>query len=321
VELTPLTNHWFEKFTAEDARTDVFYRFCKIEPEDLVLPALNPGEREKISQCNYQTRIASGLMILNPVVRHGEFDLIEDQSIKGPLDVPLLRSLAVRERLHFCLEHPREVTLILHAFSVTIFDHHLNRFDLFYRADQKWIFEKTSLENGLRRMFSSFLPSFSAVMLHSSGAIRGNRAALFFASDEGGKSTVLKNLTQGTELSDDRNIIRQEGDIFTAYSTPWGQNNNGPQQAGVGGLFLIEKAQTFGLFPIAPSSMVVFLWNEHIQFWETLPKFLRIKAFELIADLCYRTPCYQMHFPKNFVDWDAIDKILLGTTHSQHENG
>lgn len=319
VELMPLHTHWFEKFTTRDTQADVFYRFCKIEFEDLTLPALTASEREQISQCNYQTRLASGLVILNPIVHRGIDDFVEDNSIKGSLDVPLLRSAAVRERIQFCLEHPKETTLILHAFSVTIFDYRHKRLDLFYRADQRWIFEQLSMENSFRRMFSGFLPAFSAVMLHSSGVIRGNRAALFFASDEGGKSTVLKNLSQGIALSDDRNIIRKVGDILTVYSTPWGQNNIGPQQARVGGLFLIEKAQEFGLSSIAPSSMVIFLWNEHIQFWQLLPKKLRIKAFELIVELCYRTPCYQMHFPKDFINWAAIDEILQLDTLAQEE--
>lgn len=310
VELKSLQNKWFEKFAVENLKVDVCYRFCEIKSDDLVLPALNQDERKCILQCNIQTELGPGGFILPPIGLDRDFDYIQDLNIKSLLDVPLLSSPMVRNRINSCLEHPHEVTLILHAFSVTIFDYHLNQFDLFYSSEQQWIFKSIPLENSFRRMFSSFLPSFSSVMLHSSGVIHNNRAALFFAPDEGGKSTVLKNLFQGTVLSDDRNIIRSDSLPFTVYSTPWGQNNCEPQKAQLGGLFLIEKAEEFKLLPLKPSEMTMFLWNEHVYFWKLLPKSLRIKAFEAVTNICYQTPCYQMHFPKSFVDWKAIDEII-----------
>jgi hypothetical protein len=312
IEIKSLQNDWFSRFIKGDAEADVYHQIYKVDETDLTLPALNDKERKQLMLFNTPKKLGPGDFILHPLVRNIKDDdnLIGFQSTQDPFGIPLLQSPRVRERLDACLDHLYKVRLILHTHSVVIFDYRLHRFDLFYRADQKWVFENIPLENGIRRMFSSFLPSFSAVMLHSSGVIRKNRAALFFAPDEGGKSTVVKNMADGMLLCDDRNIIRKEGNTFTAYSTPWGQINNGSQQASLGGLFLIEKGQEFELSLVKPQDILLFLWNEHMQFWNLLPKYLRVNAFQLLADICYNTPCYRMRFPKHYVDWNAIDEAM-----------
>jgi hypothetical protein len=161
-----------------------------------------------------------------------------------------------------------------------------------------------------RRMFSTFLPRFSALMMHSSGLIRGGRAALFLAKDGGGKTTALRQATEGLLLNDDQIILRQEGDGFVAHGTPLGRLTDGPCQAPLSALFALEKARSFGLEPAKPANLVQHLWDEHRVYTSVLPKPLKLRAFDLLYDVCHQVPAYKMRFPKDHVDWAAIDAAM-----------
>jgi len=304
-------NKSFQKFSYSGPNSDIYQRILMIENKDLILPPLVQKDQDRLLQCNLQSQLGPGFFILPPLILKKNLDdsnnthFLPNHSVNS-----LLRSQKVRERLEICFDHPKLVSLMIHKDSVVIYDYHLHTVDLFYRFDQEWIFKEVSLENGFRRMFASFLPSFSALMLHSSGIILNNRTALFFAQDEGGKSTVIKKMGEGIILCDDRNIIRYENKIYNVHSTPWGQINNGPKNAPLGGLFFIEKAQDFEIIPFNPREAILFLWKEHMSFWQLLPRYLRIKSFDIISDICHKVPCHKMRFPKNYVNWKAIDEVL-----------
>jgi hypothetical protein len=311
--LIDLENDWIQKNSTAEAGFDVFHQLCRVEEEELNLPSLSPESRELILRCSIQTKLGPGSFILPPFIHNKDEHVSEEpQLIQNPLDVPLLRSQLVRERLETCMDHPEQVRLTPHLFSVAIYDYRLHRIDVFYRSPLQWVVDHYPLENGLRRMFTTFLPSFSCVMLHSSGIIRNGRAGMFFAPDAGGKSTVLKNNDGGVVLSDDQNIVRRDGESFQVHSTPWGHLHSGPQNAPLGGLFLIEKAPDFELLSITPREMFQFLWNEHMHVWNLLPGSLRRESFEMLVDICCHTPCHRMRFPKDHVDWNAIDDAMAG---------
>jgi hypothetical protein len=42
-----------------------------------------------------------------------------------------------------------------------------------------------------------------------------------------------------------------------------------------------------------------------------LPKHLKRRAFEVLCDVCYQAPAYWMSFPKDYVDWEAIDAAMV----------
>jgi hypothetical protein len=161
-----------------------------------------------------------------------------------------------------------------------------------------------------RQLFAAFLPGFSALMVHSSGLIRNGRAALFLAPDEGGKTTVLKRSDGGQLLNDDQIIVRQEGDGFIAHATPLGRLTSGPCQAPLGGLFILEKATDFELVPVEPAGLVKRLWDEHHIYTFMLPKSLKRRSFDLFYDLCHRVPAYKMRFPRDHVDWGAVEAAM-----------
>ena len=167
-----------------------------------------------------------------------------------------------------------------------------------------------------RAIFSSFLPNFSAALLHSSGVIRNGKAALFLAPDDGGKSTVIGHSEGDPVLSGDHIILRKEEGVFVAHGTPLGGMTSGPCSAGAGALFMLEKASHFRLDPISPRELLYNLWGEHRNYTFFLPKRLKKQAFQLLSEACYGIPCFKMRFSKNFVDWNAIDRVMgNGETH------
>ena len=92
--------------------------------------------------------------------------------------------------------------------QVTIRDFSRNQIDIYYAKelggympDRKAYLPGYHVASNLRQIFSTFFPYFSAFLLHSSGVIRGDRAALFLAPDEGGKTTVIMNSTGEPILS------------------------------------------------------------------------------------------------------------------------
>jgi len=284
IEAIAVQNDFFDQFLVDGLRPDVSHRICGFDRETMILPALSKKEKKRISRC-----------VCLP---------------KDDLNVPPLRSPLVRGRLNSCLRRPEQVGLELNVFSAIIRDHIDRKIDFFYISDCGEAIKDPRLEPIFRRMFTSFLPAFSAVMVHSSGLIRHSRAAVFLAPDEGGKTTVMEHSTYGTNLCDDQIILRREDGTVMAHGTPWGRITGGPQRAKVGGLFLLEKAAQFELIPLKAIDAVEYFWKEHLNYRAFLPKNLRLNAFEVINDVCHQAPVYRMRFPKNYVDWDAIDAAM-----------
>jgi len=284
VEISVIQNDFFDQFSVDDIRPDVCHRICGVDRETMMLPVFSKEEKSRISGC-----------VCLP---------------KDDLNILPLRSPLVRERLHSRLRQPEQVGLELNLFSAIIRDHIDREIDFFYVSDCAETLKDLRLEHIFRRMFTSFLPAFSAVMVHSSALIRHSRAALFLAPDEGGKTTVMKHATYGTKLCDDQIILRRENNTVMAHGTPWGRISGGPRSAKIGGLFLLEKALQFELLPLKPVDAIEYFWKEHLNYRAFLPKNLRLKAFGVISDACHQAPVYRMRFSKDYVDWDALDAAM-----------
>ena len=225
------------------------------------------------------------------------------------LDLPLLRAPAVRAWLRQSLARSEEVKVGTYTDGILVWNLDRQRLDFFYRL------EYGNTPEGhvavyFPRIFSAFLPQFSALLVHSSGVILNGKTALFLARDGGGKTTVLQQATEMLLLNDDQIVVRQEGDKFIAYSTPFGRMTSGPCQAPLGGLFFLERARTFELEPYRPAELVHYLWEEHLLYHSMLPRDLKQHVFDLFYEMCHQVPIYRMRFPKDYVDWDAIDAVL-----------
>lgn len=182
--------------------------------------------------------------------------------------------------------------------------------NLFYPIEKKKDFSDPIFRAGYRNLIASTLPVFSAVLIHGAGIIKNGKTAIFLAPDEGGKTTVVTKLNQNIILSDDQILIKMEKDKINVYSTPFGTLGNSLQKGELGGIFYLKKSNKFQLLPMSKSDLIKFLWNEHKLIWFDLPKKLRSLAFNLITDFCYYAPVYKMKFPKDYVDWDAIDRAM-----------
>jgi len=281
----------FGLFGIEDTRPDVHQIISNINPDDSRLLQLSDEERLNFSKHDY-----------------------------FPSDWqnnPFLRSQIVRNRLKGLPELKEQVVIWVEDHYMFIRDFSQNRIDIYYTKNHQeyppqhpGTIPEYYVAANLRQMLATFLPHFSAILLHCSGVIRGGKSALFVAQDEGGKTTVLAQSNGEPVLNDDQIIIRKEGGVAVAHGTPLGVMTSGPCQAPVGALFMLEKASAFHIEPVAPAEVVQYLWAEHQNYTFYLPKHLKQRVFRLLCDLCYRLPTYLMRFPKDHVDWDAIDDAM-----------
>jgi hypothetical protein len=226
------------------------------------------------------------------------------------LESPALNSQILWDILEQRREHSHAVTIELHAQAATVFDFVARDLFILYNkfSDQKELLARSQVS---AVSYATFLPLFSATMLHSAGVTLGNKVAIFLAPDEGGKTTVAKQspLTS-TVLCDDQVVLRKEENAFMAYGSPWGMISDAHQAKPLGGFFLIEHAENFELIPVKPRLIFDYLWREHEHYRYFLPKHLRLQAFNLLYEVCHVVPCYQMRFPKDYVNWDIIDKAI-----------
>jgi hypothetical protein len=283
----------FEKYFRVSAGVpDVYHRIRKVPAESLVMPAPVGDERSSLSTC--ATYLSDGL------------------------ESNLLRSPEVRGRLRACLNQRETVHIWLDKEIVIIRDFATRELDLFYSDKFGKLVQRYKahmpdhyVTSNFRIVFSSFLPCFSAVLVHSSGVIRNGVAAIFLAPDGGGKTTLLRHSMGVPILDDDQVIFRKNGHTVMAHGTPLGCLTSGPYQAKIGGLFLLEKASHFELVPLNPADVMQILWTEHRGVTCFLPKSLKVAAFDVFNDACHQAPLYRLRFPQDYVDWNAIDAAMV----------
>jgi hypothetical protein len=273
------------------------------------------------STVNYSTLLDSFLMppfvgcgvqtlplMIGPDQKHYLEEILAKST--DPFSVPIISVPEVLKRIKKCSNHASEVLLILHVLTVEIRDFKEHRIDIFYIEEMEPLLYSEFAHEGYRRMFSIFLPDFGALMIHSSALMRNGRVMMFLAADEGGKSTAVGLSLEGEVLSDDRNILKRNGTGFNVHPTPWGKICNLEISAPLGGMFLLEKADTFSLEPLDPRVLVYFLWEDNRPFWDLLPIARRIKALDLLIAASRSVPVYRMRFPKDYIDWTTLDKAV-----------
>lgn len=285
--IPPLQRDTFEQFRVTDKAPDVYSRIRRL---DLDRQCMTDPDREETmlfpSFIGFQRRW---------------------------FDNPILRSRPVRSRLHECLDRPDQVSFRITARGVIIHDFVKNELDIFYDPGLEDFFDSPFLVPGFRNMISSFLPNFNAVMIHGAGVLCNGSAAIFLAPDEGGKTSVVRCSSSSPVLNDDQLILRRGGGVIFSHATPFGPITDGPRAARIGGTFLLEKGEHFDLSPVKPRDTFRHFWNEHRHHRLFLPKHMKTNTFEILIDACRQAPAYRMSFPKDYVDWDAIEAAMEGT--------
>ena len=259
----------------------------QVKRRDLTAPPLTEREQDRLSQ-------------------------IAEFSPRLIPSMPLLRSPAVRAALQPGMDGIETIKVYIYLGGLSVWNRSKNTVTFFYLEGQEKLRRspESRLEVELRWLFAMFLPCFSAIMVHASGVIRNGRAAVFLAPDAGGKTTVLEQSPQGLFLSDDQIILRREQARFTAHATPFGAMSSGSCQAPLGALFLLEKAPFFEVQPAKPAEVIAAYWPDPENSARRLPKPYKVRAFDLFYDACHQVPTYRMRFPKDFVDWAAIDAAM-----------
>lgn len=181
---------------------------------------------------------------------------------------------------------------------------------LFYT--EKWgnFGPENQINHNLRSYFATFYPCFSSFILHSSAVVENKMAAIFLGVDNSGKTTVAMNAEGRSVLNEDQVIVKKEWDVFYAYSTPFAYVHSSPMKVKIGALFMLEKSNKFHLTPIKSIDFIQCIWHENKRYTHFLPKKYRVRSFNLLTDLCFSVPVYKMHFPKNYIDWDAVDRAM-----------
>ena len=278
----------FEQFRTDDIESNVCIRVHNISVDSL---SLSPPEGEEKLRILCYTK--------------GRPDRFKS---------PMLRSPKIRAKLRNCLESPNNMDIHLYQNWVVVHDFEQVQIDLYQYIENTPKLTKYPSEvyifDSFPRMFATFLPLFSAILIHCSGVIRNEKAAIFLASGGGGKTTVAELSYNTPVLSDDLIVLRKDDGIVGAHATPLAEKTTGPCQAKIGGLFMLEKATHFELIPLKKPDMVQCLWGSHYNYTNLPTKYLKKRIFDLFYNLCYQASVYLMRFPKDYVDWDAIDDAM-----------
>jgi len=285
VQLPHLNKPSYAKFLIEDAQPDICYRIRALNPDFLPISPLDAITRKLLLE-----------------------------TIGFPafwLERPILHSPEVWQKVEACLDKPELAHISLRWNRAIIRNYACNEVDFFYPPEQKVNFASPLIIASHRNMLAAFMPNFSAVMLHGAGILCNGVAALFFAPDDGGKSSTIRLANGRPVLNDDQIILRKQNGMVIAHGTPFGPITSGPIQAKVGAIFLLEKSSHFALSRLSLSDAVEYIWNEHEHMWVVMPKALRIRAFELIADACHQARIYRLQFQKGYIDWNAIDDAIF----------
>jgi len=291
VQLPRLKEDPFNKFLTADISPDVQHSVCKVGLDSRSWSPINEQEQELLLRCS-----------------RFQPDWFE---------IPILKCPQVRRSLSSFAGRSEELELWVAENLIYMIDFSCNRIDIFYTekhgdhdTERQDYTPEDYVVSNIRQIFSNFVLCFSAMLWHASGVVRGDRAALFLAPHAGGKTTVAQLSNGEPILNDDHIILRKKGNVIVAHGTPLGNMTSGPCQAEIGALFMLEKASFFQLEPLPPPEFVRYLWSEHRNYTFFLPKPLKQRAFRILCELCYRTPGYLMRFPKNYVNWDAIDSVM-----------
>ncbi|MBN2341728.1 MAG: hypothetical protein JXX29_21350 [Deltaproteobacteria bacterium] len=158
-----------------------------------------------------------------------------------------------------------------------------------------------ALEEPLFQIWTNFLLLKSrGLLVHALGVEIDGAAHLFMGTSGVGKSTfahVFANAGIGTILSDDRIIIRADGDSYRAYGTPW---NGEPQfmaaaSAPIAAIYFLAQAPSCIIEPVSGSAAVSQLFaNCFLAGWPREPA-LQF-ALDNAAAVAGMIPCYDFGF-------------------------
>ena len=167
-----------------------------------------------------------------------------------------------------------------------------------------------NVENFLRVLYSWRCIHHDALLVHSAGVIKREKAFVFFGPSGSGKTTVTRLSLDHTVLSDDLVIIKRGNGTYRAYGVPFrGDMPEAPRtnaQANLHGLFRLKKDTLHFTKPLRHSqavaeliSCVPFVIEDSI---------MNQRVMDICTDLVASVPVKELHFCRNQGFWRVIDE-------------
>jgi len=165
-------------------------------------------------------------------------------------------------------------------------------------------------------VFLARLSRGRGVLVHACGLALGGRGLLFLGTSGAGKSTTARLWKERggvTILSDDRIVIRAEGDGYRIYGTPWhGEAGwETPASARLDAVYILDQAPRNRVQELKPSTAVAqMMVRAFPAMWDQ--KGLEF-AVRFLARLAERVPVRRLQF---LPDRTAVDCVLSAVDES-----
>ena len=151
-------------------------------------------------------------------------------------------------------------------------------------------------------VFLARLSRARGILVHACGLALGGRGLLFLGTSGAGKSTTARLWKERggiTVLSDDRIVIRAEGDGYRIYGTPWnaGSGWETPASARLDAVYILDQAPRNRIIEITPASAVAqmmvrafpAMWDQKglefaVRFMARLAETVPVRRLQFVAD-------------------------------------
>jgi hypothetical protein len=164
-----------------------------------------------------------------------------------------------------------------------------------------------ALDSLLRVFLSWKLLEHRGFLLHAATVIRDGKAYIFTGRSGAGKSTVATLSPEGSVLTDEISLLRQENGVWRAYGTPfWGEfkaagsNSSAP----VAGIFRLLQAAENRVESLRPMAILrVLLPN--VLFFSAGAEANR-QLLEILSQAATEIRGYNLSFRKNSTFWEVL---------------
>lgn len=145
----------------------------------------------------------------------------------------------------------------------------------------------------------NYLAQGRGIIIHGCGIKQGERGVIFVGESGAGKTTLAKIWDRASDvevLSDDRTLVRKQGDHFVMYGTPWhGEGKFGsPNRVKLDQIFFIKHSKENSISKINKThSVEQFLKCSFPPLWDVQGMEYSMDVF---CDLAAAVPCRELSF-------------------------
>lgn len=148
------------------------------------------------------------------------------------------------------------------------------------------------------------------LLLHGCGLLAGGRVRVFVGESGAGKSTLaglLARQSVGSILSDDRLVVRPEGDGYRVWGTPWHGEARfaSPQQGPLATIYFLRHASETRLTALPPAEAGLRLAG--VCFQAGWPRDGLAHLLDQCARMATSVPCFELAFRPDASVLAALD--------------